>query len=186
MRNLNQIEASSSLEPTGLEPIAFDYGDQRHLIIRNIRLAQMNFRNDSEMLPPPLIPINMIEHQTPSFADQNVSSQPKTTSLSKARKAGTKSRTRSNAQSKMSHVLQKPSPWKCTVCSGYFSTIRYLREHIAQYHFKRTWFCIRCPHTSDNKIKIDEHEQDRDSYGVINANVWRLLHNLCNISMITH
>ena len=129
---------------------------------QSVRLAQMDSQNDSEMLPPPLIPINTIEHQTPSFADQNVSRQPKPTSLSKARKAGTKRRTRSNAQSKMSHVLQKPSPWKCTVCSGYFSTIRYLREHIAQYHFKRTWFCIRCPHTSESKSKIDEHEQDRD------------------------
>ena len=130
---------------------------------KNIRLAQMDFQNDSEMLPPPLIPINTIEHQTPSFADQNVSSQPKPTSLSKARKAGTKSRTKSNAQSKMSRVLQKPSPWKCTICSGYFLTIDYLREHVSQYHPKRTWFCIRCPHSSQSESHTVAHEQDRDA-----------------------
>ena len=50
--NINRNVQGSSLEPattqTGHEGFL---DDQRQIIVRNIRLAQMNARNDSEMSP---------------------------------------------------------------------------------------------------------------------------------------
>ena len=129
---------------------------------QNIPSTQMGFRNDSEMLPPPLIPI--VSHNEPTTSSaiiaghQNAVNQFQ--SRPNARKVDTKSRSRSKSQSTMSYVLQKSRPWRCTLCSGYFCTIDYLREHIAQYHPKRKWFCERCPFSCDSKVKIDDHEQD--------------------------
>ena len=134
---------------------------------QNIRSTQMDFRNDSEMLPPPLIPIASHNEPTTSSAiivghqkENELQSQPN------AQKVGTKSRTKSKSQTTMSYVLQKSRPWRCTLCSGYFSTIEYLRQHVYGYHPNRKYFCGRCPHSSDSKGKIDEHEQDRDLYHV--------------------
>ena len=59
----------------------------------------------------------------------------------------------------MSLVLQKPSPWRCTSCSGYFTTIDYLRDHIKIYHPNRKHFCRRCPFSCDSERKKYEHEK---------------------------
>ena len=133
---------------------------------QNIRSTQMGFRNDSEMLPPPLIPIAPHNEPTSSSAiiADHENSENQLQSQPNARKVGTKSRTKSKSQSTMSYVLQKSRPWRCTLCSGYFSTIEYLRQHVYGYHPQRKYFCGRCPHSSDSKGKIDEHQQDRDIY----------------------
>ena len=129
------------------------------------RSAEMGFRNDSEMLPPPLIPINTIKPHSPSLGDGNASKRPQRRCLANA--STSNGRTRSNDQSKMSHVLQKPRPWKCTLCSGYFPTIENLRQHVYGYHTNRKYFCARCPFSCDGPNKIEEHEQDRDQNSIM-------------------
>ena len=70
-------------------------------------------------------------------------------------------RPKEKKRSKMSLVLQKPSPWRCTSCSGYFTTIDYLRDHIKIYHPNRKYFCQRCSFSSKSKKDIEEHLQER-------------------------
>ena len=130
----------------------------------NIHLAQMGGRIDSEMLAPQA---NLIEtpkrltNKRPKQHDDNVALvQPRPRKLV-IKASGARSRAKETKRSKMSHVLQKPRPWKCTSCLGYFTTIDYLRQHIKSYHPKRKHFCRRCPFSCDSERKHFEHEQDR-------------------------
>ena len=140
---------------------------------RNINLAQMGCRIDSEMLAPPAnlteIPKRFTNKRPSSKQhDDNVALvQPRPRKLV-TKASGARSRPKETKQSKMSHVLQKPRPWKCTSCSGYFTTIDYLRQHIKSYHPKRKHFCGRCPFSCDSERKHFEHEQDR---GASDSNV---------------
>ena len=168
---VSQNELGSSLEPAAGQMddaiIIIDDNEQVQLDEPNSRLAQMDFRNDSEMLPPPLIPIDDPANPSPIITgNENTANRPRRSARGRprTRTARANIHAESENQSKMSHVLQKPSPWKCTLCSGYFHTIDYLRDHIKQYHRRRRHFCRRCPFSSSSKGYIDVHEQDRDLY----------------------
>ena len=58
-------------------------------------------------------------------------------------------------------IIPERSYWKCVLCSNNnirFGTIEQLRNHIASSHSSRSWFCERCPFSSENRSGLVRHE----------------------------
>ena len=155
--------------------------EQNQLKERNVRLSQMGRRIDnSEMLTRPTditqAPLRSTDHDDKvAMVQPRRRTKPSGKPISPTAVAGAldsrvlepqgasvvRRRPKEKKRSKMSLVLQKPSPWRCTSCSGYFTTIDYLRDHIKIYHPNRKYFCQRCSFSSKSKKDIEEHLQER-------------------------
>ena len=62
-------------------------------------------------------------------------------------------------------ITDQPS-WKCIVCDKKnvrFNTAGELRAHITTTHPSRTWFCERCPFSSDLKGGLTKHQRQHDA-----------------------
>ena len=61
---------------------------------------------------------------------------------------------------KKTRIIPDQSCWKCVLCSNNirFDTIEQLRNHIASSHSSRSWFCERCPFSSENRSKLVRHQ----------------------------
>ena len=62
---------------------------------------------------------------------------------------------------KKARIIPDRSCWKCVLCSNNnirFGTIEQLRNHIASSHSSRSWFCERCPFSSENRSGLVRHQ----------------------------
>ena len=64
---------------------------------------------------------------------------------------------------KKTRIIPDQSCWKCVVCSAgnnniRFDTIEQLRNHIALSHPSRSWFCERCPFSSEKRSALVKHQ----------------------------
>ena len=83
---------------------------------------------------------------------------------------------------RMRRAREKPNPWKCSICSNEFRTLRNLQNHVKANHKKYTHYCERCPYFSKNGGSVRTHERghdemerkymDRGVYGCGLCRVW--------------
>ena len=59
---------------------------------------------------------------------------------------------------KKTRIIPERSCFKCVVCSHSYDTIEQVRNHIASIHSSRSWFCERCPFSSEKRSALVKHE----------------------------
>ena len=60
---------------------------------------------------------------------------------------------------RMRRALEKPNPWKCSICSTEFRTLQNLQNHVKANHKKYTHYCERCPYFSKLSGDMRKHER---------------------------